>query len=218
MIANSIRVSARVVADFMTSQPSTQRRIVRTNKYPSGEEDKAIVAYYRDARTATERFFEHDGTRCVLEDAICRMSGEVGGASPARKLRVEQNIRAIQDFQNSSLASTRFQVMPRPRVELVIGGLALSVCPSLCVRDKAGRAHWIYLDFSHGRMDGQRAEILLQLFLQAAQAEAFSLEPRYAEYHHLNSGLRQVCRRRGARLQAQIVAACETFVDIWKSL
>jgi hypothetical protein len=218
MIANSIRVSARAVADFMTSQPSTQRRIVRTNKYRSGEEAKAIVASYRDARTATQRFFESEGAHCVLEGAICRISGLVAGARPARKTRLQQNIRAIQDFQKSAFAATRFQPMHRPHVELDIGGLALRVRPSLYLRDQTGHIHWVAVDFSDGQMDTRRAEILLQLFLQAARAEALDLEPPYAEYHHLHSGLRQVCRRHRARLEAQIAAACHTFVDIWTSM
>jgi hypothetical protein len=218
MISKAISVSARGLADFKTSEPSAQRRIVRTNRYPSSRESKAIVAYYRDARTTAARFFERGRLDHVLEDAIRAASEKVDGASPSRRARLGQNIRAIQDFQKSDLKGMLFHVEPRPRIELDMGSLTLKIHPSLCLCDQAGNTHWMFLDFSESEMEGRKTEIVLQLFLQGARAEAINLKPRCAEYHHLHSGRQQVARRHRARLEAQIAASCQTFRDIWASM
>jgi hypothetical protein len=218
MLITTARISARTLAEFMTSSPSTQRRIVRTSKYPSDDEAKAIVTYYREARASVERFFNCGGQSSILDAEIRRLAGEGGRASAARSARLGQNVRAIREFQRGSLSAGNFKTVERPMIELIVADVCLKVRPSLSLRDQAENIHWVFLDFSEGRLDERKAGIVLQLFVQAARHEHIDLKPRFAEYHHVSSGRTQYGLRHGSRLEAQITASCQTFSDIWSLL
>ncbi len=218
MVAIAIEVSARALAEFMTASPSTQRRIVRTAKYPRTPDAQALVAYYREARAAVERFFECGNKPAIIESEISKIAAAMIDASPSRKARLGQNIRAIQDFGKAGFAGQKYQVLPQHSSRLEIENLAVKVRPSLCASDSTGHQHWLHLDFSEGQLEARKAAIVLRLFLRAARADGERLEPRRSEYHHLHSRQYQFGQKFGAKLDKQIIASCQTFGDIWTSI
>ncbi len=100
MLAQTIRISVRTIADYMTSSPSVQRRIVGTNKYPSDDEAKAIVTYYREARSAVEQFFTVGQGHAVIATAIDRLASQSDGANAQRKVRLGRMCALWQTFKN----------------------------------------------------------------------------------------------------------------------
>jgi hypothetical protein len=218
MLTQAIQLSARTIAEFMTTTPASQRRIVQTNKYPSDEEAKAIVAYYRDARSTVEQFFEASRQPSVIATAIDRLASESVGTSTPRKVRLGQNVRALLEFQKSALASEVCQIADRTKVTLDIAGIHLLVRPSLCLSDAKRFVRWLHLDFSDKALEPDKAKIVLQLFLQASRHAGIEINAKCAEYHHLHSNSKIVGAHHGARLEKHIAASCQTFANIWDSI
>lgn len=50
------KLSLKGLADFMTASPSRQRKILRAYKYPSEDEARAKILYYREARDRIAAF------------------------------------------------------------------------------------------------------------------------------------------------------------------
>lgn len=218
MSAESITsITVRTLADFMTAAPSSQRRIVKTAKYPTDEESKAIVAYYRDARRIVElRFMSNGAARMGSE--LAALERVAATATGPRKARLLANVRAIRDFEVLEFARQPMDVHERSALLVDLGRLEVKVRPMLQLMDKGQKPLWCQLDFSEDAPSEQKAAIAAQLFLQAARAAGIDLVPSSAQYLHVHSGHCFLGGRHKARLEKQIAASCDTFADIWNSI
>ena len=57
-----IKLSLSGFADYMTANPHRQRAVLRAYKYPSEDESRAKIIYYREARDAIRLYHRRPRT------------------------------------------------------------------------------------------------------------------------------------------------------------
>lgn len=204
------------LAKYMTATPANQRKILREFKYPNEDEPYAMRLYYREAREHIVGFHRNGREREWLlqrSHEIDRV-GELNGGISATRLK--HNSRVLRQYAKH-FAERPFEVLDTLRLSLVFGDVRLSVVPDLHVRER-GKEKIVKLDFGVRQPSEEVVKIISQCMFEAARGEVEDLTSSSALYLDVGRGTEHRGARAGARIRADIEAACETISAVWPLL
>ncbi len=129
-----------------------------------------------------------------------------------------KNVRAISEFAGSRLAGTDYSLLPSVRLQMKHPSLLINIRPSLILGDSAGNARWTYCDFSEARTESRKCEFVLAIWLLGASQSGINLNPKHLTWRNFHSGEVFNCTRVTNSVERQVMAACETFSNIWTAI
>lgn len=207
------RISVKGLADFMSAGEAKRRTIVRQFKYPKEEDASAKILYYRKARATIEAYRAGKRDPSWLEDRADQLEVFAGGLTGSSRTLHRNNVRAIRDYAQN-FAHRRFVPSSVPRLRLDYGGVHVSVIPDLRATE-AGKDKIVKLEFAKNPPTDLEVNVISQLLFEAAQAAGLGMPASSVLYLDVARGAEHRGARVGSRMKTNIVAACETFSNIW---
>ena len=90
-----IRLTAKGLANYMTSGDARKRKILRDYKFPDPE--GAVQAkYYAEARRIIEQYHRTGNDPSRLASNVAQLQAKANRASPKQQDRIKNNIRAVE--------------------------------------------------------------------------------------------------------------------------
>src|SRR5690348_5072312 len=110
-----MRISVKVLADFMLASAARQRTMIRDSKFPKLKDGKAKpqIVRYSEARAAIRDYHESGNDVTVLLTAIEKLTKKK--EEPGRDIgRLDDNIRAINTYMKF-YSKTPFAILKTPK-------------------------------------------------------------------------------------------------------
>jgi hypothetical protein len=210
-----MRITLKGLAQFMTSRPARQRKILKDFKFPDPE-GHAKALYYAEARKAVHAFHSQGNDVGILVRTSLRLERravEEGGAS-ARRLR--NNVTALTQYATHFVGQL-YEVLADRRLQLEYGPVVITVVPDLHVRERR-REKIVKVEFSKDEPSPLMIQIITQGMLQAADQAGIDLRSGDALYIDVRRGALHRGGRTRAALARDIEAACMNIADMWDSI
>lgn len=212
-----IKISVKGLAKFMTASPAGQRRVLKQFKFPDDDEPRAMRLYYGEAVDAIKGYhnLENPDRQWLLDQSqlISQLAAVLGGQSG---VRLRNNARAVRQY-SENFHDRKFTILADLRMALVHGDVRITVAPDLHVKE-GNKEKIIKLDFSRtGPEDGQ-LRIVSQCMFEAFRADHGAITPSSVLYLVVSSGSEHRGARVGARLLADVRAACENIGALWETI
>lgn len=200
----------------MTNGPAAQRKVLRDYKYPDPE-GLAQAKYYREARSAIAKF-HRDGPGAGWLDL--QSAGLMAGAESAAKAqvatRLENNARAVAAY-GQNFGTVQYELLADVPLTLIFGNVQVAVNPDLHVRE-GGKEKLLKLDFSGREPEAGVVKVVAQGMFEAALAGGLTLSSSQVLYVDVARGVRHKGARAGARMRANIEAACQNIEAVWPTV
>jgi len=211
-----IKISVKGLAKFMTASPAGQRRVLKEFKFPDDDEPKAMRLYYGEAVDAIKAYHKHGHNRQWLldqADLVTELATSLGGQSA---VRLRNNARGLRQYADN-FHRRRFSVLDDLRLGLVYGNVRISVAPDLHVKEGA-KEKIVKLDFSKKPLEEGQARIVSQCMFEAFRIKHGSITPSSVLYLDVSNGTEHRGARVGARLLADVKAACDNITALWDTI
>jgi hypothetical protein len=212
------QISVKGLADFMTTEPARQRKILRDYKYPKDEEPRAKIVYYREARDRISVYHSAGHPVDWLHTEAGRLRTLAGNAVKGRtRTRLRHNVRALTSYANH-FGSRKFEILGEsPTLSIRHAGVRVTVVPDLYVRERT-QEKIIKLEFSKDDPADQKIKVISQAMYEAAEAAGMGLTASGVLYLDVERGDVHRGARAGSRMRSNIEAACENISAIWDSI
>jgi hypothetical protein len=211
-----IKVSVKGLAKFMTSAPAAQRKMLRGYKFPSDDESRAQITYYREAKERIAAFHAQGHQADWLRDQAAQL-GQLGAALGGRsETRLRHNARALRHYA-VGFGTVSYRVLDDLRLDLIYHGVRVSVVPDLHVLDR-GKEKLLKLDFAASAPDPELVKIISQAMFEAAVGVVPNLSAASIGYVDVPRGKVHRGARAGARRRSDIEAACQAIQAIWPTI
>jgi len=210
-----IRISAKGLANYMTSGDARKRKILRDYKFPDPE--GAVQAkYYAEARRVIEKYHSGGNDASIIVSAVDELNTKAARAEGNKQARLRNNIRGLESYLRN-FGRRKVTVLATPNMKYERGQVIVSAYPDLYVKD--GERHKIIkLDLGKTPANPQMIRIVLQVTYAAAQAANLPVLPKDIIYVEVERGTQHSGASRKARLMRDIEAACQTIEDVWPKL
>ena len=129
-----MRITLKGLAQFMTSRPARQRKILRDFKFPDPE-GRAKALYYAEARRAVHAFHSQDNDVGILVRTSLRLERRALEAEAAAARRLRNNVSALTQYA-TCFAGQRYEVLPNRHLQLEYGPVVVAVAPDLHVLER----------------------------------------------------------------------------------
>jgi hypothetical protein len=211
-----ISIGIKGLAKFMTSGSAAQRKVLWDYKHPDPE-GRAQAKYYRDARNIICEFHGNGRNVQWLESQGAALSA-AGQSAPNPQIasRLKNNARAIKQYA-ARFSTLEYELLPDVELALIFGSVRVLVNPDLHVREK-GKEKLIKLDFSDQEPKPDTIKVIAQGIFEAALVDGFQLSSSQVLYVDVPRGVRYKAARLGARVRANIQAACQNIEAIWPTI
>jgi hypothetical protein len=211
-----IKMSVKGLAKFMTASPAAQRRILKEFKFPDDDEPKAMRLYYGEATDAIKGFHRRgNDTQWLMNqaDLLSELATSLGGQSG---VRLRNNARGLRQYAQNFQGRT-FSILSDLRLALVHGNVKITVAPDLHVNE-GNKEKIIKLDFSQGTIEETQIKIISQCMFEAFRAAHGAITPSSVLYLRVPNGIEHRGARIGARLRADVRAACDNIAALWDTI
>jgi len=212
-----IKISVKGLAKFMTASPAGQRRVLKEFKFPDDDEPRAMRLYYGEAVDAIKGYhnLEVPDRQWLLDQSqlINQLASVLGGQSA---VRLRNNGRAVKQYSDS-FHHRKFTILTDLRMALVHGDVRITVVPDLHVKE-GNKEKIVKLDFSRSGAEEAQLRIISQCMFEAFRAEHGAITPSAVLYLAVASGAEHRGARVGARVLADVRAACENIGALWNSI
>jgi hypothetical protein len=212
----AIKLSVKGLAQFMTAGPVRQRSVLRSQKFPSKQENVAIIVYYGEARRAIETYHESDNDPATLVSAVDKLSKKEAGASGQSAVRLNHNIRGIQTYL-THFGGKKFSILESPKIKYVRKSVTISAMPDLFVIE-AGARKMIKLDFSEKAPDERVITIVLQVMYEAAIMAGLKIKPKDVVYLDVVRNQQHGGAKLRSSLKKEVDAACDNIEALWPTI
>jgi hypothetical protein len=212
----AIKLSVKGLAQFMISGAAKQRSILRTQKYPSKQENVAIIVYYGEARRAIEAFHEGDNDPATLVSAVDALSKKEVASSGQTAVRLNHNIRGIKTYL-THFGSRKFSILSTPKLKYTRNTVTVSAMPDLSVSE-AGTPKLIKLDFSEKIPDERVVNIILQVTYEAALLAGLKVKPKDIIYLDVARNQQYVGAKLRSSVKKDLDAACDNIEALWDTI
>jgi hypothetical protein len=216
LLSMAIKLSVKGLAQFMTAGPAKQRTVLRTQKFPSKQENVAIIVYYGEARRAIEEYHENDNDPAMLVSAVDKISKKEVSASGQTAVRLNHNIRGIQTYL-THFGDRKFTILETPKIKYVRNNVTVSAMPDLFVVEN-GHRKIIKLDFSEKPPDPRVVVIVLQVMYEAAAAAGLAVKPKDVVYLDVVRNEQHTGAKMKAALKKEVEAACDNIEALWPTI
>jgi hypothetical protein len=210
------KISLKGFAQIMLASPARQRTLLRYHKYPSEDEPRARILYYRDARDRIIAYHSlgHDPEWLVDEArALERLASASVGP---RKTRLNHNGRALRAYAKH-FASRNFEILDDVLFNLVFGDVQITVRPDLHVVER-NKEKLIKLEFGVVEPSGDEIKIISQAMFEAAEQEGMKITAASILLLDVPRGVEHKGARMGSRRRRDIEATCQIIDAIWDGL
>ncbi len=209
-------ITVKGLADYMTSNPAKQRKILKEFKYPALDEARAKIHYYREARDAVVAFHKGGRDRNWLIAQVAKLTGQSATATPSSQKRLRHNARALLAYA-THFGDKKFEVLSKLNWKLTHSGVRISIQPDLHVRER-DKEKVIKLEFSAHEPDERITKIIGQCMFEGARAADLNLPSSSVIFVDVSRGEVYKGARLGAYMRNDIHAACDTIADIWQKI
>ena len=209
-------ITVKGLADYMISNPAKQRKILKEFKYPTLDEARAKIHYYREAREAIVSYHKGGRDRSWLIGQAAKFTGQSASATPSSQKRLRHNARALIAYA-TYFANKKFEVLPKLKWALTHSGVRISIQPDLHVREM-DKERVIKLEFSAHEPDQRLTRIIGQCMFEGARAAGLNLPSSSVLFVDVSRGEIYKGARLGAYMRSDIHAACDTIADIWPKI
>lgn len=210
------KISLKGFAQIMLASPSRQRTLLRYYKYPSEDEPRARILYYRDARDRISAYHaQGHEARWLVEQAIS-FEGLAKASSGPRKTRLNHNGRALRAYAKH-FASRNLEILRDQLLTLQFGDVRITVRPDLHVVERK-KEKIIKLEFGVNEPSGQEIQIISQAMFEAAEQAGMNFTPASIQYVDVPRGVLHRGARLGSRRRGDIEATCQIIDAIWDDI
>ncbi len=211
-----IKIGIKGLAKFMTSGAAAQRKAVRDYKYPDPE-GQAQAKYYRDVRRMIVKFHDDSLDSLWLEAQAAALMASVQSAKNIQTVaRLKNNARALKRYADN-FGNTKYEILEELNLVLTFSNVQVIVSPDLHVRE-GGMEKLLKLEFAEKVPDKETIKIITQGMFEAALANSLNFPSSQILYVDVPRGMRYKGARLGARMRANIEAACQTIAAIWPTI
>lgn len=210
------KLSLKGLADYMAASPTKQRTILRQFKYPSEDEARAKIVYYRETRDRITAYHRSVHPRAWLDEQAAALEALAAASMGRTKTRLRHNGRALRAYA-SHFAHRKFKVLEEVFVGLSFSDVLITVVPDLHVREGT-KEKLIKLEFSVDAPDEREIQVISQGLLEAAEQAHMGLPASSVVYLDVQRGEEHRGARMGSRVRRDIESACLSISAIWDSL
>ncbi len=213
-----MKISVKILADFMLASSSRQRTLVRNAKFPKLKDGKAIppIVRYSEARASIRDFHEAGNDLKVLLTAVEKLAKKKVQHPEKDAARIDDNIRVIKLYA-AAFAKREFKVLPTPKPVYAMGNMEVSATPDLYV-EESGVKKLIKLDFSQDKAKEGTVEIILKVMHEAASTQNLGVKPKDVLYLDISRQTSQSGEKLNKKLKKDIDAALATIEDMWGNI
>jgi hypothetical protein len=213
-----MKISVKVLADFMLASDSRRRTIVRNSKFPKlkGGKPRPQIVRYSEARSAIRKYHESNNDIRVLITAIERLTRKRDQYPNKDTSRIDDNIRAIKAYAGH-FSKNAFKVLPTPRPVYSFEQVDVSATPDLYVEEN-GIKKLIKLDFNQQEPKAHSVEIILKVMYEAGSLQALGVKPQNVLYLDVSRQIPHTGMKLNKALKRNIDAALATIQDMWPSI
>jgi hypothetical protein len=210
-----IRLTAKGLANYMTSGDARKRKILRDYKFPDPE--GAVQAkYYAEARRIIEQYHRAGNDPSSLASDLVQLQAKANRASAKQLDRIKNNIRAVESYLRA-FGRKKLSILPSPEIKMTRGQVVVSAHADLYIQD--GDKHKILrLDMGKDTAKPQNIQIVLQVTINAVEESNLPVTPKDIIYVDVERGVEYSGRTVRKRLRKDIEAACQTIEDVWPKL
>lgn len=136
-----MKITVKVLADFMLSGPSRQRTLVRDSKFPKlkGGKPKPQIVHHSETRAAIRDYHESGNDITVLLTAVEKLVKKKAEHPDKDSSRIDDNIRAIKAYI-AHFASNKFTVLTTPKPSYFYEQMEVSATPDLYVEENGTKS------------------------------------------------------------------------------
>jgi hypothetical protein len=213
-----MRISVKVLADFMLASDARRRAIIRDSKFPKLKDGKPRpqIVRYSETRAAIRDYHEAGNDVGVLIACIEKLTRKKAEHPEKDAARIDDNIRAIKAYM-THFSRNEFSVLTTPKPVYVFEHVEVSATPDLYV-EEGGIRKLIKLDFNQGMPRKGAVEIILKVMVEAAFAQQLGVRPKNVVYLDVSRQAHYTGARLNKRLKKDIDAALATIQDMWASI
>lgn len=210
------KISLKGFAQIMLASPSRQRTLLRYHKYPSEDEPRARILYYRDARDRISAYhsLEYESDWLLQEARALELLASV--SSGARRTRLNHNGRGLRAYARR-FSSRKFEVLEDLLLTLEFGDVRITVRPDLHIVE-GKREKIIKLEFGVSEPSADEVKIISQAMYEAADQVGMGLTAASILYFDVPRGAQHKGARLGSRRRADIEATCQIIDAIWGTI
>ena len=213
-----MKISVKILADFMLASSSRQRTLIRNAKFPKLKDGKAKpqIVRYSEARASIRDFHESGNDLKVLLTAVEKLAKKKAQRPEKDAARIDDNIRVIKLYA-AQFAKREFTVLPTPKPIYANGNMEVSATPDLYVEEN-GVKKLIKLDFSQVKAKDGTAEIILKVMHEASSNQNLGVKPKDVLYLDISRQTSQSGEKLNKKLKKDIDAALATIQDMWGNI
>lgn len=213
-----MRISVKVLADFMLASPARQRTIIRDSKFPKLKDGKPKpqIVRYSETRAAIRDFHESGNDITVLLKAVERLTNKKINNPEKDASRIDDNIRAITAYAKY-YSKVPFQVLPTPKPLYCYEQVEVSATPDLYVQEN-GTKKLIKLDFNQSKPRQEAVDIIMKVMSEAANQAELGVKPKDVVYLDVSRREQYSGKKLNVGLKKNIDAALATIQDMWNNI
>jgi hypothetical protein len=211
------KLTIATLVDYLLSETAGARyRVLQTAKSALGT--KYFAPYYKPSRDAIRSF--HSGNADILKETIDSLRREMRNApTPQQRSRLENNIRALLDYQ-AKFTKIRLMHVGKRFQALPINGLQITSEPTLSGTLSERRLEMpcnVVINF-HEEMPTQREVDYMVELVYRASGSTYKTAPGGAQLWHPRTGKRWKLKMPGARRWHEIEIACAEIASRWPTI
>lgn len=210
-----IPITLKGLAKFMTASPANQRKILRDFKYPK-EEGHAQALYYREAQDLIYARHKHDHPTSWLMQRASQLRSLAAATGGQSGTRLAHNARGIEQYVQH-FAGRRFEVLTEIDLSMTVAGVRVKINPDLHVRE-GDKEKIIKLEFSTKEPEDRVIRVICQTMFEGALKNGYRLPASCVLYFDVPRGAPHRGARAGARMRAEVEAACQNIVSLWERI
>ena len=213
-----MKISVKILADFMLATSLRQRSIVRDAKFPKFKDGKPKpqIVRYSEARAAIRDYHEAGNDLNVFSKAVDRLIKKKAEYPEKDITRIEDNIRAIKAYL-THFSKREFSVLPTPKPVYEIGEMQVFATPDLFVEEN-GVKRLVKFDFSQQKPRKEIVKIILKVMHEAASQQNLAVKPKDVLYLDVSHQTCFTGEKLNKKLKKEVDAAIATMQDMWGNI
>jgi len=214
-----MKISAKVLADFMLASSVRRKSILRDAKFKVLKDGspKPQIVRYREAGTAFRHFHKSGNNLAVLQQVIERLEDKKSKLAPEKdSSRLDDNIRAIKDYAKH-FSGRKFTILKTPKPAYFSGAAQVSAAPDMYVEEE-GVKKLVKLDCKRKESGQYTIDIILKIIHEAASPHKLVDAPSNVICLTVSSGVEHNGEKLDRGLKRSIDEALATIEEMWPSI
>jgi len=213
-----MKISVKVLADFMLATDARRRSIIRDSKFPRLKDGKPKpqIVRYSEARSAIRDYHESGNDIRVLITQIEKLTRKKAEHPEKDAARIDDNIRAIKAYM-AQFSKNEFSVLTTPKPIYALGQMEVSATPDLYVEENGVRK-LIKLDFNQQTPKDGAVEIVLKVMYEAGFNHQLGVKPKDVVYLDVLRQTHHTGAKLNKRLKKDVDAALTTIQEMWENI